>query len=89
MLLVDDILLVPFKGVFWIFKEIHRRARDEVKAQKEQLQSQLSDLYMEVDTGRLSDEVFEAKQKEILDQLERIKKLEAEGEGAPPGQEQR
>ncbi len=81
MILLDDILLAPFKGLLWVFKEIHQRAQDEVKAQKDQLQSQLSDLYMQLDAGRISEQEFDARQKGILDELQRTERLEAETEG--------
>jgi len=72
VLILDDVLLAPFDGIMWVFRKIDRAAREELENRGERLKKSLSDLYMELDTGRISEQVFEAREKEILDQLDRL-----------------
>jgi hypothetical protein len=78
VLIVDDVLLSPFKGIMWVFAKIDRAARDELESRGERLKKELSDLYMELDTGRISEQEFDARERQILDQLDRLKKAKAE-----------
>jgi len=78
MFIIDDLLLAPFKGVLWVFRKVHQAAQEEIEGQSERLKSELSDLYMQLDTGRISEQEFDAREKEILDKLDKIKKVQAE-----------
>ncbi len=63
MLLVDDLLTAPFRGLLWIFREIHHAAREELVNEAESLTSELSNLYMMLETGKISEEEFAAEEK--------------------------
>lgn len=78
MLVVDDVLLSPFTGIMWVFRKIDRAAREELETRGERLKKDLSDLYMQLDTGRISEQEFDAREKQILDQLDRLKKAKTE-----------
>ena len=78
MLLVDDILLAPMRGLFWVFKEIHRAAREEQAEEGDRIRAQLCNLYMALETGRISEQEFTAEEKKCLDRLD---SLEQEGGG--------
>ncbi|MGC4117103.1 MAG: TRC40/GET3/ArsA family transport-energizing ATPase [Myxococcales bacterium] len=80
MLLIDDLLAAPFKGVLWVFKKIHRAAIDELNARQQSTRASLSELYMQLDTGRISQEQFDAREKQLLDQLDAIEKEKDEAE---------
>jgi hypothetical protein len=77
LLLVDDILLFPVRGVLWIFREIHRAAQQEVAREEESITVQLSNLYMMLETSQITEEEFETQEKTLLDRLDRLEKRRA------------
>jgi hypothetical protein len=81
MFLLDDILLAPIRGVHFIASSIYDAAQEEVENEKRMLRDELNDLYMELETGDLSEEEFEAREEEILNRLDELEQLEQELEG--------
>ena len=79
MLIVDDILLFPFRSIVWIFKQINSAAEQEMEGQEERITARLSELYMMLDTGRITEEEFEASEKELLDRLDEIEEYKKKG----------
>ena len=71
MLLIDDILLSPAKGLFYIFKQIHKAAEEEF-LNEENVSAELSELYMMLETGKITEEEFNNKESELLNRLEQI-----------------
>ncbi|MBI2470008.1 MAG: gas vesicle protein GvpG [Planctomycetes bacterium] len=71
MLLIDDILLSPVKGLFYIFKQIHKAAEEEF-LDEENITAELSELYMMLETGKITEEEFDQKESELLNRLEQI-----------------
>lgn len=83
MLIIDDILLAPFKGLLWTFRKIQAAAQNEIDAQRTRIRSDLSELYMQLDTGRISEEEFDAQEKQLLDRLDRLKETSAPRKSPP------
>lgn len=79
MFLVDDILLAPARGLFWIFKEIHHAVEEEQANEAETITAKLSELYMMLETGQMTEVEFDAAEKELLDRLDAIKERTAGG----------
>ena len=79
MLLIDDILLAPFRSLVWLFREIHNAAQQEMADEAENLTAQLSELYLLLESGKISDEEFDQKEAQILDRLEEINQREDYG----------
>jgi hypothetical protein len=88
MVLVDDLLTFPIRSVLWIFREIHRAAQEEQAAEADSLRAELSNLYMRLETGQISESQFAAEETTLLERLERMQKrgrgLEAEAEEELP-----
>ncbi len=84
MLIVDDILLSPYRGLIWIFKEIHHIAEEELNGEADSIRAALTELYMQLETGQITEEAFDA-QEAVL--LERLDALEADEEDAGWGDE--
>lgn len=80
MFLVDDLLMSPIKGVLWVFREIHDAAEQELAGESEAITAALSELYMKLETGQITEEQFDAQEKVLLDRLDR---LQAEAEAKP------
>jgi hypothetical protein len=76
MFLVDDILLSPVKGVLWVFQEIHDAAQQELAGESEAITAALSELYMRLETGQITEEGFDAQEKALLDRLDHLQAAE-------------
>jgi len=84
MLLVDDLLLAPLKSLFWIFRKVHEAAEDELESKERRARSDLSELYMQLETGRITEQEFESREKELLDRLDALQKARAPGPPEAP-----
>ncbi len=72
MFLIDDVLLAPVSGVMYIFREIQAAAEKEAVKNAEELRTQLAELYVMLESRRISSEQFDAREKVLLDQLDGI-----------------
>ena len=70
MFLIDDILLSPLRGVIWVANEVHEAAQEELTNESETIKADLSELYLMLETGRITEEEFEAREKKLLDRLD-------------------
>ncbi len=77
MFLVDDLLLFPIKGILWVFREIHDAAQEEMAGTEESITAALSELYMKLETGRLTEAEFDAQEKVLLDRLDAYREVAA------------
>ena len=73
MFLIDDIILAPVRGLFWVFKEIRDAAEEEQANEAEAITTKLSELYMMLETGQMTEAEFDAAEKALLDRLDAIK----------------
>lgn len=74
MVLVDDLLLFPVRSVFWIFREIHNAAQEELATEAESISTELRDLYMRLETGRISELEFQQEEKALLERLDSVQR---------------
>ena len=72
MFILDDILLFPIKSILWMFREIHNAAQQELANEAENITAELSELYMMLETGRITEDEFDTREKELLDRLDEI-----------------
>lgn len=72
MLLLDDLLSAPAKGLMWIFREIHQAAEQEMEHEAARITAELSALYQALETGALSEAEFDAREKVLLDRLDAL-----------------
>ena len=72
MLVIDDILLFPFRGLMFVFRAIENAAQEEVANDGEAIRTELRELYMMLETGRITEEQFDAREKRLLDRLGQI-----------------
>lgn len=82
MLIVDDILLFPVRSILWIFREVYHAAQEEVAGETELIKTELRELYMMLETGRISEQEFDTREKALLDRLDQL-----EQEGAGPDEQ--
>ncbi|MGA9365365.1 MAG: gas vesicle protein GvpG [Bacteroidota bacterium] len=75
--LIDDILLVPFKGVQFLANKIQEVAREEL-LDKEAVRYDLTTLYMQLETGKITEQEFELREKALVEKLEEIEKYKGQ-----------
>jgi hypothetical protein len=83
MLLVDDILCAPVRSILWIFREIRDIAQKELDGEAKSITEQLRTLYMQLETGRITEAEFETGEKLLLDRLDKIESRIAAENGEP------
>jgi hypothetical protein len=72
MLIIDDLLFFPVRSILWTFREIYNAAQEEQANEAEAITAELSDLYMMLETGKITEAEFDQREKELLDRLEEI-----------------
>ena len=73
MLLVDDILLFPARGLLWVFRAVGQAAEEEIAGEAEVLKAELRELYMLLETGTISEDEYDIREKALLDRLETVR----------------
>lgn len=89
MFLLDDLLLAPARGLMSVFRNIYNAAQEEIAHEAESIRNQLSEMYVLLETGQVTEEEFDLQERELLKRLERIEARdesigdeESEGENA-------
>jgi len=72
MLILDKILFSPVGATIWAARQIQHAIQQEEAAEPERITADLSELYMMLETGRIGEAEFHEREKELLDQLDRI-----------------
>ncbi|MGA2662817.1 MAG: gas vesicle protein GvpG [Verrucomicrobiota bacterium] len=76
MLLLDKLLLSPLSATIWAARQVHKAIQQERAAEPARITADLSELYMMLETGRITEAEFDAREKELLDRLDRIQERE-------------
>jgi len=77
MLIIDDILLSPVRGILWIFREMYNAAQEELVNEADSITAELSELYMMLETEKITESEFDTLEKKLLDRLDEIQDREA------------
>ena len=80
MFLIDDILLFPVHSLLWVFKEIHNAVEADMANESDAITARLSELYMMLETGQMTEAEFDAAEKLLLDRLDVLKERDSEEE---------
>jgi len=72
MLILDTLLLAPVHGTIWAARQVHNAIAQEQQAEPDRITAELSELYMRLETGRLTEAEFVAREKELLDRLDQL-----------------
>ena len=72
MFLLDDILLSPARGLLAVFHNLHDAAEEEFVHEAEAIRIQLSEMYVMLETGQLSEHEFDRREQVLLDRLEKV-----------------
>lgn len=74
MFLLDDILAAPMQGLMYIFEQIQKKAEEETRDTPEKLKKELLELQGLLDAGRISEEGYFKREKNILERLNSMQK---------------
>jgi len=69
MFLLDKLLTAP---LLWIAQEINEAVQKEKAGESEAITQSLSELYMRLETAKITEEEFETEEKQLLDRLDAI-----------------
>jgi hypothetical protein len=72
MLIVDDVLFFPARSLFFIFQELHKAALEELNREAEELRADLSQLYLQLEAGTLTEAEFDEREADLLDRLDEL-----------------
>jgi hypothetical protein len=87
MLLIDDILFAPLHGLLWVARKVDEAMGQEQEREEEALKARLRELYLQLESGQLAEEEFEAREAELLDRLEAILESQEAAEAAGDDEE--
>jgi len=73
MLLIDDILLAPVKGLVFVAKKINEVAENEM-SDEGAIKEQLMKLQLQFEMDEIDEEEYDNKEDELLEVLEKIRK---------------
>lgn len=72
MFLLDDILLSPIKGIVWVAEKVRDASQEESAREGDLITAELRDLYLLLESGRIAEEEFAGRERQVLDRLERL-----------------
>ena len=73
MFIIDNILMAPAKGFLWIVRELQAAAEAEAENEADALTARLSTLYMQLETGAITQEEFDTLETQVFDRLDELK----------------
>jgi hypothetical protein len=73
MLLIDDILLAPLKGIIFLGKKIDEIVQKEI-SDEGRIKERLMELQLKFEMDEISMEEYDRQEGELLDMIERIQK---------------
>jgi hypothetical protein len=71
MFLVDDILLAPLKGLFWLGKKINEVAENQL-CDTGLIKEELMALQLQFELDQISEQEYNEREKELLERLDAI-----------------
>jgi len=81
MLIIDDLLLLPFQMLWKIFEGVKDEADKELYPDEEQCKEKLLTLQMALETGQITEEDYEAEEGKIMERLRFLREYRKEEAG--------
>ncbi len=72
MLVFDNLLLFPLRGLWRVFREIHKAAEQECENESDAIRTELRELYMKLEAHQITEPEFDAGEKLLLDRLDQL-----------------
>lgn len=86
MLLIDDLLAAPLRGLFFVLKEISAAVQAERAADERRIIAELAALHRQLDGNQITEADFANRETRLLQQLDSLRgEGEANGSGPDHG----
>lgn len=72
MFLADDVILFPFRSILKVFHEIYKAAIEDIRSEADSIRLELSQLYLALESGAVSEDLFDDRERVLLDRLDAI-----------------
>jgi hypothetical protein len=72
MIIIDTLLSAPLRGLLFVLKKVDEAVWKETEAEEQAIMAELSTLHRALDEGTITEAEFDAREKEFLDQLDRL-----------------
>ncbi len=72
MLLLDDLLMLPFRGLLFVARKVHEAVEEERAAEPARITAQLTELHRRLESGNIDEREFDRQEQVLLDRLERL-----------------
>lgn len=72
MILIDNVLTAPMRGLFWVFKEIYEAVEQDQEDEAKAITQKLVELYERLESGTITEEEFDADERRLLDRLDEL-----------------
>lgn len=72
MLLIDDLLAAPVRGLMFVLREIADAADAEREAEQRTVMSELAALHRRLDAGAIGEADFDRSEQDLLQRLDRL-----------------
>lgn len=69
MLIVNNLLLFPVRGLMGVLREVRNAALQEMMGEGERIAAELQELYRKLESGSISEAEFDATERILLDRL--------------------
>lgn len=73
MLLIDDLLLAPFRGLLFVLREITKAAEEERASEERAVMAELAALHRSLDDGQITEDAFAEQEARLLTRLDRLR----------------
>ncbi len=80
MMMIDDIIVFPFKSMLMFFREIYNASIQELEQEGERIRLELSQLYISLETGGIDEATFDEREGDLLDRLDELEAQQAASE---------
>ena len=76
MLLIDDLLTAPFRGLLFVLREIAKAAEEERAGEERAAMGELAALHRALESGQLTEDAFDEREARLLERLDRMRGLQ-------------
>lgn len=75
MSLISGLATGPMRSLMFVFRSIHDAVEGELESEQDAIRQQLSELYQELEAGRMDEQTFDEAEEELLDRLDEIEEI--------------
>jgi hypothetical protein len=72
VLIIDSLLAAPLRGLMFVLEKIDEAVREETANEERGVMADLSALHRAFDEGAIDETTFDARERDLLDRLDRL-----------------